>query len=124
MNDGLELELRYRLMKLLSGKGNLTQRDMARHIGVSLGKVNDFISDLSRRGLVLIQHIRQPGKRVKYMYLLTSAGVEEKARLASNFLKTRIHEYELIRKQIRELVDEVAPAEESDPEETEKPVSV
>lgn len=122
MNAGLELEIRYRLLKLLSSKGSITQREMARHIGISLGKINGFLSDLTRRGLVLVQQTRVSGNRLKYLYLITSAGMEEKADLASNFLKARIKEYEDIKKQIRELSEEVAPPEM--PPKAQRPESV
>lgn len=110
MNTSLELEIRYRLLKLLSAKGSLTQREMARRIGISLGKINAFLSDLSRRGLILIHRTGMSGKRIKYLYLLTSAGMEEKSQLAENFLKTRMREYESIKREIRELVEEVGQA--------------
>jgi EPS-associated MarR family transcriptional regulator len=111
MNILLDQEIRYRLLKLLSSKGNLSQREMASHLGISLGKINGFISDLTQRGFILVQQTRGSGKRMKYLYLLTSEGLEEKAGLAMNFLKTRISDYEKIRKQIRELFDEVSEAE-------------
>lgn len=106
MNAVLELQIRYRLLKLLSGKATLTQREMARRIGISLGKINSFLSDLSRRGFILVQ-TSISGKRMKYLYLLTTAGMEEKARLGENFLKTRMKEYEAIEREIRELVEEL-----------------
>ncbi len=107
MNAALEQEIRYRLLKLLSNKGTLSQREMARQIGISLGKMNLFLSELSRKGLLLVQQSRVQGKKMKYLYLLTSAGLEEKGRLALDFLKAKMSEHEKLRNQIRELVDEV-----------------
>ncbi|RJR32268.1 MAG: MarR family EPS-associated transcriptional regulator [Desulfobacteraceae bacterium] len=112
MNTGLGLEIQYRLLKLLSNEAGLSQREMAKRIGVSLGIVNVFLADLSRRGLVIVQRTRMIGNRMKYRYLLTSAGMEEKTRLAMNFLKLRIEDYEKIKSEIRELAEEVAPPEE------------
>jgi len=112
MNTGLVQEIQYRLLKLLSNEAGLSQREMAKRIGVSLGIVNVFISDLSRRGLVIVQRTRMLGNRMKYRYLLTSSGMEEKTRLAMDFLKSRIEDYEKIKSEIRELAEEVAPPEE------------
>ncbi|MDD5205753.1 MAG: MarR family EPS-associated transcriptional regulator, partial [Desulfobacterales bacterium] len=103
MNTGLGQEIQYRLLKLLSADGSLTQREMSKRIGVSLGIVNFFLSDLTRRGLIFIEQTRMFGNRIKYRYLLTSAGMEEKTRLALNFLKLRIEDYEKIKSEIREL---------------------
>ncbi|PKN64800.1 MAG: MarR family EPS-associated transcriptional regulator [Deltaproteobacteria bacterium HGW-Deltaproteobacteria-15] len=111
MNTGPGQEIQYRLLKLLSAEGSLTQREMSKRIGVSLGIVNFFLSDLTRRGLILIEQTRMFGNRLKYRYLLTSAGMEEKTRLALNFLKLRIEDYEKIKSEIRELAEEVAPAD-------------
>jgi EPS-associated MarR family transcriptional regulator len=107
MNKEPELEIRYRLLKLLSSEESLTQREMARHIGISLGKINGFLSDLSRKGHVLVQQNRSSGNKMKYDYLLTSEGMEEKALLAMNFLKARIKEHEKVKIQIRELMKEL-----------------
>jgi EPS-associated MarR family transcriptional regulator len=108
MNTGLELEIRYRLLKLLGVEGSLSQREMAKRVGVSLGRVNVFLTRLSMQGLILVEQTRLQGKRMKYVYLLTSAGMEEKTRLAINFLKSRIDEFEKIKSEIRELSEEVA----------------
>ena len=109
MNTGPGQEIQYRLLKLLSADGSLTQREMSKRIGVSLGIVNFFLSDLTRRDLIFIEQTRMFGNRKKYRYLLTSAGTEEKTRLALNFLKLRIEDYEKIKSEIRELAEEVAP---------------
>ena len=107
MNKAPDQELRYRVLTLLSKSGSLSQREMARHIGISLGKTNRFISDLSRKGLILVQRSASSGNRMSHLYLLTSAGLEEKAELALKFLKSKIREYKKVRKQIRELAKEV-----------------
>jgi EPS-associated MarR family transcriptional regulator len=109
MNTRLALEIQYRILKLLGIDGSLTQREMAKRTGVSLGLINVFLTDLARKGLILVQQTRVPGKRMKYRYLLTSDGMEEKTRLAMNFLKTRIEQFEKIKSEIRELAEEVAP---------------
>jgi EPS-associated MarR family transcriptional regulator len=107
MNTTPDQEIRYRVLTLLSRRGSLSQREMAGHIGISLGKTNRFLSELSRKGLILVQRSRTSGNRTRCLYLLTSEGLEEKAELALKFLKTKIREYQKVREQIRELAKEV-----------------
>jgi EPS-associated MarR family transcriptional regulator len=107
MNTTQDQEIRYRVLTLLSKRGSLSQREMAGHIGISLGKMNHFLSELSLKGLILVQRSRISGNRIRCLYLLTSEGLEEKAELALKFLKTKIREYKKVKQQIRELAKEV-----------------
>ncbi|MEE8399047.1 MAG: MarR family EPS-associated transcriptional regulator [Desulfobacterales bacterium] len=114
MNDLDKNIIQYRLLKLLSQKGNLTQREMAKKMGVSLGKLNYCVSELTRKGMVKV--IRSPNalNLRSYAYLLTPEGIKEKMKMARRFLSIRIKEYDEIKKQIRELSMEL---EIDDPEE-------
>ncbi len=111
MNSLPELEIRYRVLTLLSKGGSFSQREMAGEIGISLGKMNRFLSEWSRKGLILMRRGSTDGNRLRFIYMLTSAGLEEKASLALNFLKTKIREYEKVKGQIRELAREVGQRE-------------
>jgi EPS-associated MarR family transcriptional regulator len=107
MNNPYEQEIRYRLLKILSQETNLNQRQMAKMMGISLGKVNYCLSELARKGLIKITRFKSAKKKIPYTYILTPHGLEEKARLTLNFLKRKILEYEEIKRQIRELAREV-----------------
>jgi len=98
-------EVRYRLLKLLYSDPALSQRDLARELGVSLGKVNFCLRALIDRGSVKATNFTNSKNRKAYMYLLTPRGIEEKARMTARFLKLRIREYELLKKEIEELRD-------------------
>jgi len=103
MNHNYEQEIRYRLLKVLSQDPNLGQRDMAKTMGISLGKVNYCVSELASKGWIKITRFKSAKKKIPYTYMLTPKGLEEKGRLTLTFLKRKLSEYEEIKKQIREL---------------------
>ncbi|MEA3427785.1 MAG: MarR family EPS-associated transcriptional regulator [Thermodesulfobacteriota bacterium] len=106
MNYNYEQEIRYCLLKLLSQNPNLGQRDMAKRMGVSLGKVNYCVSELASKGWIKITRFKS-AKKIPYTYMLTPKGLEEKGRLTLSFLKRKLLEYKEIKKQIRGLYCEV-----------------
>ena len=103
MNHKYEQEIRYRLLKVLSQDPNLGQRDMAKRMGISLGKVNYCVSELASKGWIKITRFKSAKKKIPYTYMVTPKGLEEKGRLTMRFLKRKLSEYEEIKKQIREL---------------------
>jgi EPS-associated MarR family transcriptional regulator len=107
MNDAFNQEVRYRLLKVLSQDAGLTQREMAGKMGISLGKVNYCLSELSRKGFIKINHFKDSKNKFQYLYNLTPRGLEAKARLTISFLKQKMSEYSEIKRQIKELAQEV-----------------
>ena len=103
----LDHEIRYRLLKILSEESRLTQRVMAKKMGISLGKVNYCLSELGKRGFIEIIRFKSAKNKIPYTYILTPRGMEEKARLTVRFLRRKISEYEEIKRQIMELAQEV-----------------
>jgi len=98
-------ELRYKLLKLLDGNPALSQRDLARQLGISLGKVNFCLRALIGRGSVKATNFTNSKNRKAYMYLLTPRGIEEKTRMTARFLKSKMREYELLKREIEKLRD-------------------
>ena len=85
---------------------NLTQRDMSKKMGITLGKVNYCVSELAKKGLIKVVRFKNSNNKKAYAYLLTAGGLEEKARLTVHFLKRKLLEYKEVRHQIRELARE------------------
>jgi len=112
--NSYEQEIRYRLLKILSEDSSLTQREMSRRMGISLGKLNYCLAELAKKGFVKIHRFKDSSNRTKYMYLLTPRGMEEKTRVAMSFLKRKVREYEEIKKVIRELSQEIEGKESKD----------
>ena len=107
MNKPLEQEIRYRLFKILSDDANLTQRDIARKMGISLGKVNYCISEFAKKGFIKVQRLSESKTKFGYLYILTPRGIEEKGRLTVRFFRRKLEEYEQIKQQIEELGREI-----------------
>jgi len=107
MNHTYEQEIRYRLLRILDKEPKLGQREMAKRIGICLGKVNYCVSELAAKGWIEITRLKSARKRIPYTYMLTPKGLEEKGELTVRFLKRKLSEYEEIKKQIRELHSEV-----------------
>jgi EPS-associated MarR family transcriptional regulator len=93
----------YKLLKLIEANPVIQQRDMAKAMGVSLGKANYCLKALMQKGLVKMDNFRRSDNKLAYSYLLTPSGIEAKARLTVSFLKYKVAEYEAIRNEIEEL---------------------
>lgn len=111
-----EQGIHYRLLKMLSKEPNVTQRDMAKRMGISLGKMNYCVTELAAKGWIKIIRFKSAKNKTPYTYLLTPKGLEEKARMTLSFLKRKLAEYEEIKKQIRELHYEVEEEVLDDPD--------
>ena len=107
MNNKNDQEIYYRIFKILSNDPNLTQRQMAKEMGISLGKLNYCLKELVRKGIVKIERLTLSDNKVGYMYILTPRGIEEKAKITIRFLRNKILEFEEIKKQIKEISQEV-----------------
>jgi EPS-associated MarR family transcriptional regulator len=107
MNNSHEQEIHYRLLKLVGKDRRFTQRDMAKEMGISLGKVNYCLSELAKKGLIKITRFKSAKNKVPYTYILTPKGMKEKAKLTVEFLKIKILEYKEIKRQIKELSTEI-----------------
>lgn len=93
----------YGLLKTLENDPSLSQRDLAKRLGVSLGKVNFCLNALVEKGCLKVKNFRNSKNKLAYAYLLTPRGVEEKARITVHFLKFKVQEYERLRFEIEEL---------------------
>ena len=93
----------YGLLKTLEENPGLSQRDLAKRLGVSLGKVNFCLNALVEKGSLKINNFRNSENKLAYAYLLTPSGMEQKARMTIEFLKYKVQEYERLRKEIEEL---------------------
>lgn len=98
----------YGLLKTLEDNPNLSQRDLAKHLGISLGKVNFCLNALIEKGCLKVNNFRNSDNKLAYAYLLTPRGVEQKTRMTVEFLQIKVQEYERLRKEIEELQREAA----------------
>jgi len=101
-------EYRYRILKLLENNPTASQREIARELGVSLGRVNYCLQALVEKGLIKVNNFRQVESKRAYLYFLTPKGMQEKAKVTVRFLKVKLDEYENLKRELRELQNEAA----------------
>ena len=96
------------MLRLLEGNPQMNQRDLAAAARVSLGKTNYCINALLDKGLIKVQNFKSSKRKLAYAYLLTPAGIAEKATLTQRFLKRKMEEYEALKAEIDQLKQEAA----------------
>ena len=101
-------EIRYRLLSYLAQRPDATQRELARELGVSVGKVNYCLKALIAKGWVKIRNFQKSTNKSAYLYLLTTKGIEEKVEVTSAFLRRKLNEYEQLTEEIARLRREVS----------------
>lgn len=101
-------ETHLRVLRLLQENPCMKQRELAKTLGVSLGKTNYCLKALLNKGLIKTNNFRSSSNKLAYAYLLTPLGIAEKARLTSHFLKLKVAEYDALWREIEMLQQEVA----------------
>jgi len=96
-------EYRYKILKALEQNPEISQRDLARELGVSLGRVNFCLKALIDVGLLKVSNFRNSRNKLAYMYLLTPSGVKEKSLITERFLKLKLKEYQNLEAEINML---------------------
>ena len=94
-------------MRLLEANPQLSQRDLAVALGVSLGKVNYCLKALLGKGFIKMQSFRKSPNKLAYIYLLTPVGMAEKAGLTVRFLERKVAEFESLTLEIEALKSEM-----------------
>ena len=96
-------DAQFRILRLLDERPAASQREIAQSLGVSLGLVNFCLKALADKGCVKISNFRASDHKLRYAYLLTPIGMQEKARLTAGFLQRKVAEYEALRSEIEAL---------------------
>jgi EPS-associated MarR family transcriptional regulator len=99
VNDPAELEV----LRLIDAKPQLSQRELALSLGMSLGKANYCLRALIEKGFVKAQNYRKSNNKLAYFYLLTPSGLSAKTDLTRQFLARKVREYEQLRVEIERL---------------------
>ena len=90
------------ILRKIKAKPKSTQRQLAKHLGFSLGKLNYCLQSLKSKGFVKIKNFRKNPRKMNYMYILTPKGIGEKTKLTINFMKRKMKEYDELKKEIEE----------------------
>ncbi len=100
-------KLQFRVLRLLESNPHLTQRELSKSLGVSLGGVNYCLNALVAKGLVKIENFKNNKNKWAYAYLLTPQGIAEKTALTGAFLKQKMWEYKQLKEEIENLSQEI-----------------
>jgi EPS-associated MarR family transcriptional regulator len=106
-------EIHLKVLRHLEGHPDVTQRELAQHLGVSLGKVNYCLKALIDRGWIKASNFKNSNSKAAYAYLLTPHGMERKAQITLRFFKKKMEEYEQLKQELTELEQEVAHQQEN-----------
>jgi EPS-associated MarR family transcriptional regulator len=100
---GSQNDTRLMVLRLLEQDPNLSQRALAQRLGVSLGKAHYLLQALLGKGLLKMRNFERSDHKMAYCYLLTPAGVVEKARMTREFLRRKEEQFQLLRVLIDQL---------------------
>lgn len=107
MHKDMSNEYHLKVMQLIAKHPDISQRELAARMGVSVGKVNYCMQALVGKGLVKIQNFRNSKNKKGYAYLLTPEGMADKASLTIQYLRLRVAEYDALSDEIESLKREL-----------------
>ena len=96
-------EIHLKILKHIESNPQISQRQLAQELGVSVGKINYCVQALITKGWVKAGNFKRSANKMSYLYLLTPAGIDEKTKLTASFLKRKIAEHEIITIEIEQL---------------------
>lgn len=105
--DQMREDARLRALRLINANPNITQRQMAEGLGISLGATHYMVRALAERGLVKVARFSASNSKQAYIYVLTPRGIAEKSAIAARFLVRKRAEYDALRVEIEELGEEI-----------------
>lgn len=106
-DSAVQTESHLKVLRLLEQNPNLSQRELAEALGISVGKTNYCIKALVDKGLVKINNFRNNKNKKVYAYLLTPAGITQRTELTIQFLHRKLQEYEALQTEIVSLQREL-----------------
>lgn len=97
----------FRIMRLIEARPEISQRELSRELGLSLGGVNYCLSALVEKGYVKMQNFHESQNKLRYAYLLTPSGLAQKARMTREFLARKKAEYVALKSEIKSIEAEI-----------------
>ena len=90
----------FKILRKIQKKPGSSQRELAKELGFSLGKLNYCLKALQEKGLIKIKSFKKNPKKINYLYILTPQGIAAKTKLTINFMKRKMQEYDELKKEI------------------------
>lgn len=103
----LQEDTYFRVMRILQENPDLTQRELAEKLGISVGGLNYCLKALMEKGIVKMKNFANSKNKFGYVYVLTPTGLAEKTAIAHRFLQRKMDEYEALKAEIEALRSEV-----------------
>jgi EPS-associated MarR family transcriptional regulator len=103
----LQEDTYFRVMRILQENPDLTQRELAERLGISVGGLNYCLKALMEKGLVKMKNFASSKNKFGYVYILTPMGMAEKAAITQRFLQRKMEEYDALKLEIEDLRTEV-----------------
>lgn len=94
------------ILRKINENPNLSQRDLSKVLGVSLGKLNFCLKSLKKKGIIKIKNFKEnknrfnPNSKNNYFYLITPKGIALKTKLTINFMKKKMKEYDELKREL------------------------
>ncbi|UDM16690.1 MarR family EPS-associated transcriptional regulator [Vogesella sp. XCS3] len=110
----LQEDTYFRVMRILQENPDLTQRELAERLGISVGGLNYCLKALMDKGLVKMKNFANSKNKFGYVYVLTPRGMVEKAAITQGFLLRKMAEYDALKAEIDALKAEVAISDEKE----------
>jgi len=103
MKDKKEIEDYFEVLRGIQKKPDSSQRELAKSLDFSLGKLNYCLRALKDKGLIKIDNFKRREKKIQYFqYIITPAGIAERTRLTVNFMKKKMKEYDELKKELED----------------------
>ena len=90
----------FEILRKITKNPNSSQREIAKELGFSLGKINYCMKELKKKGFLKIKNFKDNPNKLNYIYILTPKGISEKTKLTVNFMKRKMHEYDELKKEL------------------------
>tara|TARA_X000000950_G_C13707686_1_gene574859 strand:- start:572 stop:868 length:297 start_codon:yes stop_codon:yes gene_type:complete len=89
-----------KVLNKINKEKKISQRLLSKKLGISLGKINYCLKELKKKGFVKIRNFNQSKKKIKYLYVLTPKGLQQKTKITIKFMKQKMQEYESLKKDL------------------------
>jgi EPS-associated MarR family transcriptional regulator len=109
--DKLREDVQFRILRLLQDNPEMSQRDLAKAVGVSTGGIHYVLNALLDKGLLKLGNFTAAEDKRRYAYVLTRKGIAARADLTKRFLVRKMAEYELLKAEIEEVRGDMSDAE-------------
>ena len=92
----------FEVLRKIQKEPMATQRELAKDLDFSLGKLNYCLKALKEKGLIKTKNFRKNPNKLNYVSVLTPRGISEKTKLTINFMRRKMKEYDELKKELKE----------------------